>query len=180
ALLFLLPLFLAVAAAIRLTSKGPVLFRQQRYGVNRTTFEILKFRTMCIAESDLSGVQQTRASDRRVTPLGAWLRRTNIDELPQLVNVLRGDMSLVGPRPHVPGMIAGGVLYEELVPNYFQRCRVRPGITGLAQAVGLRGSTLDARLARERIEYDLAYIQFQSVLLDLRILCMTLRNEYIH
>ena len=177
ALCLLMPFLLFIAASIRLTSRGPVLFRQKRYGMGGVPFEILKFRTMYTDKADRSGVKQTRAYDRRVTPLGAWLRRTNIDELPQLVNVLRGEMSLVGPRPHVPRMMAGGVLYEDLVPHYFQRCATPPGITGLAQAVGLRGSTEDPRLARERIEYDLVYIQHRSLLLDLRILCTTLRNE---
>ena len=129
--------------------------------------------------SDAAGIIQAKANDSRVTPLGAWLRRTNIDELPQLINVLRGEMSLVGPRPHVRGMLAGGVPYEVLVPHYFERCGALPGLTGLAQVTGLRGSTRDARLAIDRIECDLAYIRNRSLLLDLRILFHTLFNECV-
>jgi lipopolysaccharide/colanic/teichoic acid biosynthesis glycosyltransferase len=145
--------------------------------IGGATFEILKFRTMYHNRSDAAGVIQAKANDSRVTPLGAWLRRTNIDELPQLINVLHGDMSLVGPRPHVRGMLAGGVPYEVLVPHYFDRCRTLPGLTGLAQVTGLRGSTRDARLAIDRIERDLAYIRNRSILLDVRILFYTLFNE---
>jgi lipopolysaccharide/colanic/teichoic acid biosynthesis glycosyltransferase len=177
ALIILAPFILAVAAAIKLESNGPILFRQQRYGLGGTTFEILKFRTMYHNRSDAAGVIQAKANDSRVTPLGAWLRRTNIDELPQLINVLRGDMSLVGPRPHVRGMLAGGVPYEVLVAHYFDRCGALPGLTGLAQVTGLRGSTRDARLAIDRIECDLAYIRNRSLLLDVRILFYTLFNE---
>lgn len=179
ALIILAPVLLAVALAIKLTSNGPVLFRQQRYGLGGATFEILKFRTMYDDRSDAAGVIQAKANDSRVTPLGGWLRRTNIDELPQLINVLRGDMSLVGPRPHVRGMLAGGVPYEVLVPHYFDRCGTRPGLTGLAQVTGLRGSTRDARLAIDRIECDLAYIRNRSLLLDLRILFHTIFNECV-
>jgi lipopolysaccharide/colanic/teichoic acid biosynthesis glycosyltransferase len=179
ALVILAPFLLAVALAIKLTSSGPILFRQQRYGLGGATFEILKFRTMYHERSDAAGVVQAKANDSRVTPLGAWLRRTNIDELPQLINVLRGEMSLVGPRPHVRGMLAGGVPYEVLVPHYFERCGALPGITGLAQVTGLRGSTRDARLAIDRIECDLAYIRNRSLLLDLRIIFHTLFNECV-
>lgn len=177
ALIILAPFLLVIAVAIKLTSKGPILFRQQRYGLGGATFEILKFRTMYHDRSDAAGVIQAKANDSRVMPLGAWLRRTNIDELPQLINILRGDMSLVGPRPHVRGMLAAGVPYEVLVPQYFDRCCTRPGLTGLAQVTGLRGSTRDARLAIDRIECDLAYIRNRSLLLDLRILLHTIVNE---
>ena len=134
---------------------------------------------MRIDLGDATGVKQTRADDPRVTRVGKVLRRTNIDELPQLFNVLFGDMSLVGPRPHVPGMRAGGLLYEELVPNYFKRHRVRPGITGLAQINRLRGSTTDAKFAKARIEYDLAYAENWSLLLDIRILWQTFKSEVL-
>jgi polysaccharide biosynthesis protein PslA len=178
-LMFLAPGLIAVATAIKATSRGPVLFRQRRYGLNDTEFEIFKFRTMYVERSDCSGVTQTRANDPRVTPLGRLLRRTSIDELPQLLNVLMGDMSLVGPRPHVPGMRAGGVLYEELVPYYFERHKVRPGLTGLAQVNGLRGSTEDPVRAIARIDHDLAYIAQCSPALDLYILWETLRSEFL-
>lgn len=176
-LLICMPLLATVAIAIKLTSRGPILFRQPRYGLRSEVFEVLKFRSMYVDRGDKSGVAQTRANDPRVTPIGKLLRRTNIDELPQLINVLRGDMSLVGPRPHVPGMKAAGVRYETLVPFYFARHRVRPGITGLAQINRLRGSTAEAKFAKARIDYDIAYAENWSLLLDLRILWLTFKNE---
>jgi len=176
---FASPLLLGAALAIKATSRGPVLFKQARYGLNNELFGIYKFRTMRIDQGDATGVKQTRADDPRVTPVGRVLRRTNIDELPQLFNVLLGDMSLVGPRPHVPGMRAGGLLYEELVPHYFKRHRMRPGITGLAQINRLRGSTTDAKFAKARIEYDLAYAEHWSLLLDFRILWQTFKSELL-
>ena len=177
-LALLSPFLLLTAIAIKATSRGPVLFRQKRYGVGGEMFTIYKFRTMYSHQTDVSGVRQTSATDDRITPLGRILRRTNIDEIPQLLNVLCGDMSLVGPRPHVPGMLASGVRYEQLVSNYFERHAMRPGITGLAQVMGLRGSTTRARWAHERIEHDLAYIQHWTFGLDLKILWVTLQNEW--
>lgn len=168
-----------IALAIRLTSPGPILFRQKRYGFQSRQFEILKFRTMFVADTDQSGVKQTRENDPRVTPLGRFLRRSSLDELPQLFNVVKGDMSLVGPRPHVPGMLAGGMLYEELVPYYFERHRMRPGITGLAQVNGFRGSTEDPVLAKARIDHDLAYADHWSLDLDLRIIARTAYREFV-
>jgi lipopolysaccharide/colanic/teichoic acid biosynthesis glycosyltransferase len=180
ALLVLLPGLLVVALTIKLTSRGPILFRQRRYGLNNEIFEIYKFRTMFVDKCDASGVMQTTCrNDPRVTPVGKILRRSNLDELPQLLNVVKGDMSLVGPRPHVVGMLAAGDLYEILVPNYFERHRVRPGITGLAQARGLRGSTVDATLAKARIDLDLQYVQNWSFALDLHILVETVWTEFL-
>lgn len=176
-LVFLAPLLLAAAVAIKLDTRGPVLFRQRRHGCRQPVFEILKFRTMSLTACDPSGVTQTRPNDQRVTRVGRFLRRTNIDELPQLINVLKGDMSLVGPRPHVPSMRAGGMLYEHLVPDYFERLKMRPGMTGLAQICGYRGSTTDPRLARERVACDIAYIRHWSLWLDIRILWATARTE---
>lgn len=173
------PVLVGIAAAIRLSSPGPILFKQQRYGLNAELFEIYKFRTMSVDEEDRSGVAQTRKNDPRVTSIGKALRRLNLDELPQLFNVLRGDMSLVGPRPHVPGMRAGGLLYEHLVPNYHLRHRMRPGMTGLAQINRLRGSTSDAKFAKARIEYDIAYTSSWSLVLDLRILWLTFKTEVL-
>lgn len=179
ALFVLLPSLLLIAGAIKFTTRGPVLFRQRRYGLNNQIFEIYKFRTMYSDKCDRTGVTQTCTADQRVTPIGKILRRLSLDELPQLFNVLKGDMSLVGPRPHVPGMLAAGVAYETLVPNYFERHRVRPGVTGLAQARGFRGSTVDAAPAKARIDLDLMYIQEWSFLLDLRIIVETVRAEFL-
>jgi lipopolysaccharide/colanic/teichoic acid biosynthesis glycosyltransferase len=179
ALLALAPLLLGVAAAIKLSSKGPVLFRQERVGRDGRPFMILKYRTMFADKCDASGVAQTRTGDQRITPLGQFLRRTSIDELPQLINVLMGDMSLVGPRPHVAGMLAGGKQFEELVPYYDMRYVMRPGLTGWAQANGLRGPTVDPVVATKRIDHDIAYIQNYSVLLDVKIIFITLQREFL-
>jgi len=177
ALIFLLPLFVVVAIAIKWNSPGPVIFRQRRVGRSGAMFDVLKFRTMYSDRGDESGVKQTKVADSRVTKVGRLLRAKNIDELPQLINVLRGDMSLVGPRPHVPLMLAGGKLYDELVPYYELRNRLAPGITGWAQANGFRGPTDDADLAKARVDHDIAYIQNFSVILDLKALWMTVRRE---
>lgn len=175
---FFLPLCLVVAFGIWWTSPGGVFFRQVRQGLDGRQFEILKFRTLYLACCDKSGLEQTVEDDPRITPIGKVIRRTNIDELPQLLNVLRGDMSLVGPRPHVLGMRAGGLSYEELVPYYDARHKcMRPGLSGWAQANGLRGSTDDPHLARRRIDHDLAYIQNYSLWLDIKIIAKTLLRE---
>ena len=177
ALLLLGPMLLLVAIAIKATSPGSVLFRQIRTGVGGKPFMIFKFRTMRTEVGDLSGTTQTRAEDQRLTPIGAFLRRKSIDELPQLLNVLIGNMSLVGPRPHVPGMLAAGMLYEELVPYYGFRHSMKPGITGWAQANGYRGPTDDPTLSRARVDHDIAYIQNFSVRLDLVTLARTVWRE---
>lgn len=173
------PLLLCIAILVKVTSPGPVLFRQMRSGRAGTLFELYKFRTMHRDACDHSGVAQTVVADARVTRLGHWLRRSSLDELPQLFNILRGDMSFVGPRPHVPGQLAAGRPYRELVEYYDLRLNVRPGLTGWAQANGLRGPTDDATRARERIEHDMAYIQNASPLLDLQIIFRTARDEFI-
>ena len=179
-ILVLLPSLFAIALAIKLTSRGPVLFCQRRYGLNSETFLLYKFRTMYFDKCDDSGVTQTRQGDLRVTRVGRVLRRSNLDELPQLFNVLKGEMSLVGPRPHVPGMLAAGVPYEVFVPNYFDRHRgARPGVTGLAQARGFRGSTERAEDAKGRIDLDLKYIQNWSFGLDLRLILETAWTEFV-
>jgi lipopolysaccharide/colanic/teichoic acid biosynthesis glycosyltransferase len=178
ALLVLSPLFVTIAAAIKLTSPGPVFFTQYRYGHRNRRFRIFKFRTMHTRLSDRSGVRQTIAGDPRVTWIGRLLRTTSLDELPQLLNVVTGDMSLVGPRPHVPGMQAASVCYEDLVPYYFQRHAIRPGITGLAQVNGCRGSTAIAAAAVSRVNYDLEYIENWSLWLDIKILWRTVRHEF--
>lgn len=176
-LLALLPILLLIALAIKLTSRGPVFFRQTRIGFRQEPFQIYKFRSMYVDRCDHSGVSQTVADDDRVTPIGRILRRTSLDELPQLINVVKGDMSLVGPRPHVPGMLAAGIPYEELVPNYDERHLVRPGLTGLAQVNGYRGPTTDADLAIKRIEKDLEYVRSSDLLSDVRIIVQTLAQE---
>jgi lipopolysaccharide/colanic/teichoic acid biosynthesis glycosyltransferase len=174
AVLVFLPLMVMAAIAVWATSPGPVLFRQTRLGLNGRPFTILKFRTLYTDRADPSGLRQACSNDDRVTPVGRFLRRSSIDELPQLFNVIRGEMSLVGPRPHVPGMLAAGTDYRVLAPDYARRLEMPPGVTGLAQAHGLRGSTDDVALARARVEFDLNYVHQFSILLDLRILWLTL------
>lgn len=178
-MLLLLPLFVAIATAIKITSRGPVIFSQKRYGLNGELFTIFKFRTMHQHLGDGSGVAQTVSNDPRVTAVGSFLRRSNFDELPQLLNVLRGDMSLVGPRPHVPGMLAAGVDYEKFDKRYMDRHQVRPGITGLAQVNGFRGETTDAYSAKMRLEYDLQYLEQQCFLLDIKLIGQTVAREFI-
>ncbi len=177
ALAALSPLFLVIAILIRLDSPGPVFFSQVRWGRNGTKINIFKFRSMRNDLGDKSGVKQTVENDPRITKIGAFLRRTNIDELPQLFNVLRGDMSLIGPRCHAVGMLASGMLFEELVPEYHQRHVMRPGLSGLAQIRGWRGPTTRRGEARARIMCDLYYVSNYSFMLDMQILFATLRSE---
>src|SRR5262245_14002644 len=177
-LLLLAPLLIGIAIAIKVTSRGPVFFRQKRYGYHNRRFSIYKFRTMHIHLSDHRGTRQTTPDDPRITPIGRILRKTSLDELPQLINVLIGDMSLVGPRPHVPGMLAGGLLYEQLTPYYFQRHNVRPGMTGLAQVSGYRGDTTVPLSAIERLDHDLQYIEKWSLWLDISIIVRTVIREF--
>ena len=177
ALIVLLPLFLAIAFAIQWESKGPVFFMQNRWGRGGKMIRIFKFRSMRDELGDVTGVAQTRKNDPRVTRIGAFLRKTNLDELPQLINILLGDMSLVGPRCHVPGMQAGGMLYEDLVKDYHLRHLVRPGLTGLAQVNGFRGPTDREDLARGRFTHDIEYIRDFSIWMDIQILAGTLVKE---
>jgi putative colanic acid biosynthesis UDP-glucose lipid carrier transferase len=169
ALTALVPLLAIVAVAIKLDSPGPILFRQKRCGFNGRCFQIYKFRTMSVLE-DGPSVIQARFADERVTRLGAWLRRTSIDELPQLLNVLDGSMSLVGPRPHA---LAHDSQFDKIVRNYAFRRRVKPGLTGLAQVNGCRGPTPTAASIERRVEYDLWYIDNWSLRLDFAILLQT-------
>nr|WP_245223822.1 sugar transferase [Rhizobium halophytocola] len=177
ALLVLLPFLGTIWALIRLDSPGAAIFSQYRWGMNNRKIRIYKFRSMRTDLCDMSGVAQTVRDDPRITRMGAFLRRTNIDELPQLLNVLRGDMSLVGPRCHAIGMLASGLPYETLVPRYHERHAMRPGITGLAQMRGLRGPTDRPSKARARIASDLHYIENFSIWLDFRIIFGTLYAE---
>lgn len=174
ALLMLSPLLLAVVLAVKATSRGPVFFKQERWGKNLRKIRVYKFRTMYWDQCDISGVEQTKENDSRITPVGAVLRKYNMDELPQLLNILLGDMSMVGPRCHAVGMKASGMLYEQLVPEYHLRHMVTPGLTGLAQVRGLRGPTVRASKARARVAADLHYIENYSVLLDIKIMLKTI------
>jgi Undecaprenyl-phosphate glucose phosphotransferase len=171
------PILLLVAVAIKLNSKGPVLFRQKRYGFNNNEFAVLKFRTMREDAPLDPGVEQATRSDPRVTMIGKILRRTSLDELPQLINVIRGEMSLVGPRPHA---VKHNEEYAVVINEYLSRHRVKPGITGWAQVNGFRGETQTVDLMRQRVQHDLYYIDNWSVLFDLRILVMTLFVGFIH
>ena len=168
-LMFFAPSLLLVALLIRLESPGPVLFRQARGGLNGRPFTIYKFRSMRCEEDGETVVQATRADDR-ITPVGRFIRKTSIDELPQLLNVLRGDMSLVGPRPHAR---AHDEQYGGLIPGYALRFRTRPGLTGLAQIQGLRGGTDDIESMARRVTADIAYIETWSFAGDLRIMLLT-------
>jgi putative colanic acid biosynthesis UDP-glucose lipid carrier transferase len=167
-LLFALPMLL-IALAIKFTSKGPVLFRQRRHGENGVEFDVLKFRSMSTMENGAAVVQAQRF-DPRITPVGAFIRRTSLDELPQFLNVIAGNMSLVGPRPHA---IAHNALYRTKILEYMRRHKVKPGITGWAQVNGFRGETdtLDKMVAR--VEHDLEYIRKWSLWLDIQIVFLT-------
>ncbi|MGU7771937.1 undecaprenyl-phosphate glucose phosphotransferase [Burkholderia sp. MR1-5-21] len=171
------PLLLAIAAAVRLSSPGPVLFRQRRKGADGKTFTIYKFRTMRVHAETAGNVQQATRNDPRVTRVGAFLRRTSLDELPQFINVLRGDMSVVGPRPHA---IEHDNLYQTIVDGYIHRYRVKPGITGWAQINGLRGETDRIEKMQRRIEADLYYLRNWSFGLDMRIVVATVTHGWIH
>jgi putative colanic acid biosynthesis UDP-glucose lipid carrier transferase len=170
ALLLTLPVIVLIAAGVKLTSRGPILFRQRRYGLNGEEITVYKFRSMSVCE-DGAVVTQATAGDRRVTGVGRFIRRTSLDELPQLFNVLQGTMSLVGPRPHA---IAHNEKYRRLINGYMIRHKVRPGITGLAQVHGLRGETEVVEKMAERVRYDLEYLRNWSPWLDLRILVKSL------
>lgn len=167
------PVLLIVAAAIKLDSPGPVFFRQPREGYNNRTFHVLKFRSMRAADGQHDGIVQARRDDPRITRVGAFIRRTSIDELPQFLNVLAGDMSVVGPRPHAASTRAGGRLFSDVVSSYAARHRVKPGITGWAQVHGWRGETHTEEQLLRRLEHDLYYIENWSLLLDLYIIVRT-------
>jgi lipopolysaccharide/colanic/teichoic acid biosynthesis glycosyltransferase len=164
---------LLVALAIRLDSKGPVLFKQKRYGFNNELIEVFKFRSMYHAASDADAAKLVTKGDSRVTRVGRFIRRTSLDELPQFFNVLRGELSLVGPRPHATKAKAADQLYNDVVDGYFARHRVKPGITGWAQVNGWRGETDTAEKLQRRVEHDLYYIENWSLAFDLYILWRT-------
>lgn len=167
--LLILPVFVLVAVAIRLDTPGPVLFRQDRMGFNGRSFKIYKFRSMTTADNGTQ-IEQARRNDPRVTRIGYWLRRWSIDELPQLLNVLKGEMSVVGPRPHA---LAHDNAYDAMIANYALRSRVKPGITGWAQVNGLRGETPTVDYMQRRVEHDVWYIDNWRLSLDFKILART-------
>jgi putative colanic acid biosysnthesis UDP-glucose lipid carrier transferase len=168
-LILLAPLLALLALMIRTTSPGPAIFRQRRYGLDGEQITVYKFRTMTVQE-DGAHVRQATANDARTTRVGRFLRRYSLDELPQLINVLRGEMSLVGPRPHA---VAHNETYRKLIKGYMIRHKVLPGITGLAQVNGLRGETRSIAQMEARVRYDLEYVRNWSILLDLKILAKT-------
>ena len=179
--MLVLPLMTLIVIAIRLESKGPALFRQQRYGFINKTFEIYKFRTMSYTETKERDIVQATRNDPQVTRIGRILRRLSLDELPQIFNVLNGTMSLVGPRPHA---VQHNEEYAKMIRGYFARHRVKPGMTGWAQVNGLRGETDTLKKMEKRVQYDIYYVENWSLLFDLKILmmtaviCLTGRNAY--
>lgn len=173
-LLLLSPVMLVIAAAVKLDSRGPVFFRQQRYGFNNELIEVLKFRSMYADQLDPTVKKQVTRDDPRVTRVGRFIRRTSLDELPQLFNVVfQGNLSLVGPRPHAIAAKAADREYEKVVDGYFARHRMRPGITGWAQVNGWRGETDTPEKIQQRVEFDLFYIENWSILFDIYILAVT-------
>ncbi len=173
-LVVLAPLMVCIAIAVKLTSKGPVFFKQKRYGFNNELIEIYKFRSMYVDQLDFDATRQVTRNDPRVTPVGRIIRKTSLDELPQLFNVIFfGNLSLVGPRPHAINASAENRLYDKVVDGYFARHRVRPGITGWAQVNGWRGETNTREKIQGRVEHDLHYIENWSILFDAYILLMT-------
>ncbi|MCG9780173.1 undecaprenyl-phosphate glucose phosphotransferase [Photobacterium damselae] len=174
-LLLISPILLAVAIGVKLSSPGPVLFKQDRYGLGGKCIKVWKFRSMKVMEND-SVVTQATKNDPRVTKFGAFIRRTSLDELPQFFNVIQGSMSIVGPRPHA---VAHNEEYRVLVDNYMIRHKVKPGITGLAQVNGFRGETDTLDKMEMRIRYDIRYIQSWSLLLDLKIIFLTVFKGFV-
>jgi putative colanic acid biosysnthesis UDP-glucose lipid carrier transferase len=174
------PVMLAAAIAVKLSSRGPVLFKQRRYGLHGEQILVYKFRSMRVCE-DGTEVRQATRDDDRITAVGRFLRRTSLDELPQVLNVLEGKMSFVGPRPHA---VAHNETYRKLISGYMIRHKVRPGMTGWAQVHGLRGETSTVESMRLRVQYDLDYLRHWTLMLDLKILFRTLllvirgRNAY--
>lgn len=179
AIAILSPLFALLALAIRLDSKGPILFRQPRLGFNNRMFICYKFRTMHADMTDVMADRQTIREDPRITRVGKWMRRLSFDELPQLLNVMNGTMSLVGPRPHAPNTKAAEKLFAEVVQRYALRHRVKPGITGWAQVNGWRGETATIEQIENRVSCDLFYIDNWSIFFDLKIVAMTITREIL-
>jgi Undecaprenyl-phosphate glucose phosphotransferase len=177
ALIALAPLLLAIAIAVKLSSRGPVLFKQKRKGADGRVFTIYKFRSMRLHTEAKGTLSQATRDDRRVTKVGAFLRRTSLDELPQFFNVLRGDMSVVGPRPHA---LEHDDLYQKVVSGYIHRYRIKPGITGWAQINGFRGETDRIEKMEGRVAHDLYYLGNWSFGLDMRIIAATIFKGLRH
>lgn len=175
ALLFLAPLMIVVAIMIKLDSRGPVFFKQPRVGRNNVPFQIYKFRSMRQENSDTAGAQSTRRDDDRISRFGGFIRKTSIDELPQLLNVLKGDMSIVGPRPHALGSTAEDRLFWQITHRYWERHALKPGITGLAQVRGYRGATEKTSDLTNRLNSDLEYLAGWRLWRDFAILAATLK-----
>ena len=175
-LVLISPILLMIAIAIKATSPGPVLFKQLRYGLNGKSIRVYKFRSMKVMENGAKVTQATK-DDPRVTTVGRFIRRTSLDELPQFFNVILGNMSIVGPRPHA---VAHNEEYRKLIPGYMLRHKVKPGITGLAQISGWRGETDTLDKMEKRIECDLEYIRTWSLLLDLKIIFLTVFKGFIN
>jgi lipopolysaccharide/colanic/teichoic acid biosynthesis glycosyltransferase len=178
ALVMLAPVLLLIGVAVKLSSPGPALFRQRRYGQGRRLFTIYKFRTMRVSQENGVTIQSMQ-QDARLTPIGAFLRRTSLDELPQFWNVLRGEMSVVGPRPHAPLTMIGEKCFEEIVHEYDARHWIKPGITGFAQVSGFRGPIPNVASAKGRFACDVEYVYLQSLRLDCWILWRTLVAEFL-
>ena len=170
-LTLILPVLAIIAIAVKMGSPGPIIFKQRRYGLDGEEILVYKFRSMTVTE-DGASIQQAQKNDNRITPLGAFLRRSSLDELPQFVNVLQGRMSIVGPRPHA---VAHNELYRKLIKGYMVRHKVKPGITGWAQVNGYRGETETLEKMQGRIDYDLDYLRNWSLQLDLQIILKTVR-----
>jgi putative colanic acid biosynthesis UDP-glucose lipid carrier transferase len=176
-LLLISPVMLLLAIGVKLTSNGPVFYRQQRHGWNGEAFEMLKFRSMVVHAEQDGQVTQAKQGDSRITPFGAFLRKTSLDELPQFINVLLGDMSIVGPRPHA---VAHNDYYSEQIDGYMLRHKMKPGITGWAQVNGWRGETDTLDKMQKRVEFDLWYIEHWSLWLDIKIIIMTIFKGFVH
>jgi len=176
-LLLISPLMLVLALGVKLTSHGPIFYRQQRHGWNGDSFDVLKFRSMVVHHEQDGQVTQAKQGDARITSFGAFLRRTSMDELPQFFNVLKGDMSIVGPRPHA---VAHNDYYSEQIDGYMLRHKMKPGITGWAQVNGWRGETDTLDKMQKRVEFDLWYIEHWSLWLDIKIIIMTIFKGFVH
>jgi Undecaprenyl-phosphate glucose phosphotransferase len=176
-LIMISPIMLAIAIAVKVTSPGPVFFKQRRHGWGGEEITVYKFRSMKLHQENAGQVSQATKGDSRITPLGAFLRRTSLDELPQFINVLQGRMSIVGPRPHA---VQHNDHYKELIPRYMLRHKMKPGITGWAQVNGLRGETDTLDKMEARVEYDLHYLEHWSLFLDLKIVFFTIFKGFIN
>ena len=175
-LLLISPILLLISISIKVTSKGPIIFKQKRGGINNKEIVVYKFRSMSTQDNG-SIVKQATKNDARITPIGNFLRKTSLDELPQFINVIQGRMSVVGPRPHA---VTHNIKYAKLVPEYNQRALVKPGITGLAQINGWRGETDTLEKMQKRVDTDLYYINNWNLWLDIKIIFMTIFKGFVN